>query len=341
MGHEMSHDGGDAMARPCDDLVSIIVPAYKVEDYLDECVASILAQTHKAIEIILVDDGSPDRCGEMCDSWAARDPRVRVIHQANAGLSAARNAGIAIATGTWLMFVDGDDVVSPEFCAIPLALATSHGAQIVAFSHDRILPDGSPRETGGVVAPANEVIGPDEALVALARGELFDYAWDKIYLRELFDGIEYPVGMTFEDQGVSYLLFERAERILSSDEVLYHYRLRDDSITTAGDVFEAYLVQTIHRMRAAEHLQTSHPEASWLMRVRAVSYEYMFCKHCYLDNVSHPELDGVRGRLLARHEEIRELLPRTQLMIGLMRLSPSAFGLVARAIVAIRQKRRG
>ncbi|MBQ3282994.1 MAG: glycosyltransferase, partial [Atopobiaceae bacterium] len=109
-------------------LVSIVVPVYKVEAFLDECVSSILSQTYPNIEVILVDDGSPDGCGAICDGWAARDDRVRVVHQENAGLSAARNSGVGVARGDWFMFVDSDDYVGPDFCRRPLELALEHDA---------------------------------------------------------------------------------------------------------------------------------------------------------------------------------------------------------------------
>ena len=96
------------------DLISVIVPVYKVEPYLDKCVRSIVDQTYQNLEIILVDDGSPDRCGEICDAWAAKDSRIRVIHKENGGLSDARNAGMAVATGKYMGFVDSDDYIAPD-----------------------------------------------------------------------------------------------------------------------------------------------------------------------------------------------------------------------------------
>ena len=96
------------------DLISVVVPVYKVEKYLDECVQSIVNQTHRNLEIILVDDGSPDRCPQLCDEWAEKDSRIRVIHQKNGGLSAARNAGLDVAKGDYIGFVDSDDYIAPD-----------------------------------------------------------------------------------------------------------------------------------------------------------------------------------------------------------------------------------
>ena len=98
-----------------EDLISVIIPVYKVEKYLDECLASVTGQTYRNLEIILVDDGSPDRCGEICDQWANKDNRIRVIHKQNGGLADARNAGIDVATGDYISFVDSDDYVDEDF----------------------------------------------------------------------------------------------------------------------------------------------------------------------------------------------------------------------------------
>ena len=114
-------------------LVSVIVPVYRVEAYLEQCVDSLLGQTLERIEIILVDDGSPDSCGAICDRYAAADPRVRTIHRENGGLSASRNTGIEAAAGEYLMFVDSDDWVESDYCGLPWELARTSGADLVMF----------------------------------------------------------------------------------------------------------------------------------------------------------------------------------------------------------------
>ncbi len=114
-------------------LVSVIVPVYKVEPYLERCLDSLLNQTLKEIEIIIIDDGSPDRCGQICDAYAARDDQFRVVHQENRGLSAARNVGIEMAQADYLMFVDSDDWVHPDYCRLPYEAAVEHGVELVIF----------------------------------------------------------------------------------------------------------------------------------------------------------------------------------------------------------------
>lgn len=206
-------------------LISVIVPIYKVEAYLDDCVNSLLRQTLKNIEIILVDDGSPDRCGEMCDVYAAKDKRIRVIHQENQGLSAARNAGIDAAQADYLMFVDSDDWVEENFCSHPYELALEHHADLVVFQHQR---------TTRPFQSCDEPSGPiDEAtLQKLMLYKIGCYAWNKLYRRTLFDTVRFPVGKVYEDIAVTHILVHKANRLYYSNKILYHYRIRPYSIVT-------------------------------------------------------------------------------------------------------------
>lgn len=213
------------------DLVSVVVPVYRVEDYLHKCVDSLLAQTHPNLEVILVDDGSPDRSGQICDEYAAQDARVRVIHQPNSGPgpSSARNAGMRIARGDYLAFVDSDDWVHEEYVATLLRLVHDHDADLAfcLFMWARGDDDGGHH-------PAAEVrnYSGREAL-ALFAGPLataIAVAWGKLYRRSLFDGISYPDGKTHEDDYTTHLLLGRAARVAMTTAPLYFYRLRAGSI---------------------------------------------------------------------------------------------------------------
>ena len=126
----------------CQPKISVIVPVYKVESYLGKCLDSIIGQTYHILEIILIDDGSPDRCGEICDEYAAKDPRIHVIHQQNAGLSAARNAGLDIASGDYIMFVDSDDWVEKNTCETVLMIAQQQQADIVCYGYNEVSSSG-------------------------------------------------------------------------------------------------------------------------------------------------------------------------------------------------------
>ena len=206
--------------------VSVIVPIYNVEAYLPRCLDSLRCQTLSDIEIILVDDGSPDRCGEIADRYAREDGRFRVIHQANAGIAAARNRGIELAQATYLMFVDSDDWVEPDFCRIPFEAAEGHGADLVMFRNWR---DGFSRKSTICISVPEGVIPKKDAMKLLYCG-IGESAWNKLYHRKLFDEIRYPEGYVYEDVGTTYIVVHKAERIWSTNIALYHYCFRADSI---------------------------------------------------------------------------------------------------------------
>lgn len=217
------------------DLISVIVPVYKVEAYLDACVQSIVDQTWRELEILLVDDGSPDRCGAMCDEWAKKDSRIRVIHKENGGLSSARNAGLDICRGDWVLFVDSDDTIHPQMAdLLHRAAAARPGCRLAMceFYHTSDFP----RPTPPPVTP-----GPD-AVRYLEGRELWDtfyddqknvqfiVAWNKLYRRELWNGVRYPVGRIHEDEFVTYRLIYQAQTIAWVRLPLYAYYRRPDSI---------------------------------------------------------------------------------------------------------------
>ena len=151
------------MQNTNNELVSVIVPVYKVEPYLDRCVASILAQTYPNLEVILVDDGSPDNCPAFCDAWAQRDARIRVIHKKNGGQSTARNAGLDAARGEWIAFVDSDDTITPDYCAKLYAAVQQTGAQIAACNYRQVDESGQPLKEQYLHVRA-EVLDQKEAL---------------------------------------------------------------------------------------------------------------------------------------------------------------------------------
>ena len=214
-----------------DALVSIVVPVYQVETYLDACVSSLLAQSYPHIEILLVDDGSTDRSPALCEAWAERDARVRVLHQRNGGLSAARNTGIEAARGDWLVLVDSDDRVAVDFVAQLLCAAqTAHADMAVcSFVYDY----GETRE------PLHPVIREEQATFTgqeltqeyfSLRAVEFTVAWNKIYRRELFAGVRYPERRLHEDEFTTYRLIYRAKRVAWLSAPLYYYRQRPGSI---------------------------------------------------------------------------------------------------------------
>jgi glycosyltransferase involved in cell wall biosynthesis len=210
-------------------LISIIVPIFKVEPYLKRCVDSILGQIYRNLEIILVDDGSPDNCGQICDDYAQIDSRIKVIHKPNGGLSDARNAGLDIATGDYIGFVDSDDFIHPMMFKDLYEQLEKYDADIAQCSFKKITGDEMiiPKE------PYNlKVISNIEALEYIFTTFLVDYivAWDKLYKKELFKELRFPKSKIHEDEFTTYKLFYWSKKIVVSDKKYYYYFQSPNSI---------------------------------------------------------------------------------------------------------------
>ncbi len=221
------------------DLVSVIIPVYKVEQYLGRCVRSVAGQTYKNLEILLIDDGSPDRCGEMCDSFAANDPRIRVIHQKNGGLSSARNAGIDQSSGQWIFFVDSDDFIHSDCIRQLMEAAETNGADIASCGFEKTEDDTI---RGDIRFPATEVISRDEAMRRLILEEDTSFSWGKLFRRELFSNIRFPEGRTFEDLATTHLLVNRCRAVACVSAPYYGYYQNPASISHALNAESQYNV---------------------------------------------------------------------------------------------------
>lgn len=222
----MSLENGDKEQSP---LVSVIIPVYKVEKYLFKCVNSVLKQTYHNLQIILVDDGSPDRCGAMCDYYADQDKRIEVIHKENGGLSSARNAGLKIAKGEWIAWVDSDDWIEEDMIDYLLRGALENQTEVAVCGRYEVYHKRKYVHGAKKVA----VLTPEEALNRLLdidNREIENFVWDKLWNKSLYDGIAYPEGMTFEDFAVTFRLLERANRIVCLPEPKYFYFQRNGSI---------------------------------------------------------------------------------------------------------------
>lgn len=241
--------------------ISVIVPIYRVEKFLPQCIESVLNQTFTDFELILVDDGSPDRCPAICDEAAERDARVRVIHQANAGLSAARNAGIEIAHGEWLGFVDSDDYIAPQFYEKLYQTAQRTDADCVMCSVQNVDESGKPIDSA-LMRMADEVKTGREVLRKIGRDDVTPYltAWNKLYRRKLFNTLRYPAGRQNEDVFVFAELFCQVQRAACVAEPLYFYRKRIDSIMNSA-VTLRNLDEMWAYVNCFEHLQQDNEES--------------------------------------------------------------------------------
>lgn len=218
--------------------ISVIIPVYRVERYLDACVSSVLAQTFGDFEIILVDDGSPDGCPALCDAWARKDPRIRVIHRENGGLSAARNTGIEAAKGQFLTFVDSDDLLEPDTLRRAWEAQRQYSADLVVYNLVYVDENNRPLASPDFTVFRDEVL--DEAEVwrryfALEEQKIYYVvAWNKLYRAELFRELRYAEGKRYEDQFLMPQLLAQCGRIACLAYPGYRYVQRGGSIMAQG-----------------------------------------------------------------------------------------------------------
>lgn len=218
------------MAIPC---VSVIVPVYNTKEYLEQCLNSLLTQSLKEIEIIIIDDGSFDGSSIVCDEYAVKDSRISVVHKKNEGLAAARNDGVKLAKSDYIMYVDSDDWVEPEFCEKPFKVAIEKNADIVCFQYYRFSGE---EEIKKLLFPIEGIVSKEDVLTQYWT---YTYAtsMNKLYRRSLFSGVYYPVGRYSEDIAVAYKLIYKAETIIFLNDYLYHYRTnRPGSICNSGSL---------------------------------------------------------------------------------------------------------
>ena len=215
-------------------LISVIVPVYKVEQYLNKCVDSILGQTYENLEVILVDDGSPDGCGALCDRYAAADGRIRVIHKENGGLSSARNAGLDVARGEYVGFVDSDDWLEPQTYEWLLNMALEEHVKLVCAGRYDCSSWTGQRQVGLCPRKREVISGRELAKRIFLWDNVDSAAWDKLYHRSLFRQIRYPLGVVSEDVPTTYRIALEAGEAGMLDKPLYNYFHRDGSITTAS-----------------------------------------------------------------------------------------------------------
>lgn len=207
--------------------ISIIVPVYKVEQYIHKCIDSILKQTFKEFELILVDDGSPDSCGEICDRYAIQDSRIKVIHKENGGLSSARNAGLDIAQGDYIGFVDSDDWIEMDMYELLYRMCVEQGCDIAICSSEIHYNDKT------VISSSHPFVIHDRnsAMKTMLEGNLYDeVVWTKLFKRQLLEGIQFPVGISYEDTAFTYKVIHKCEKVCFIGEPKYHYIKRDNSM---------------------------------------------------------------------------------------------------------------
>lgn len=238
--------------------VSIIVPIYKVEGYLDRCVESIVNQTYSNLEIILVDDGSPDSCPSMCDDWAKKDSRIKVIHKPNGGLSDARNAGMEVASGEYIAFVDSDDWIEHNMLEALYNEIVSTGSDIAACGIRMVWDDNSPDRILTEQCGRKVFSGTEEAMRGLIQEFcILQTVWNKLYKKERIDKIFFPVGKINEDEFWTWKAVANAEKVVFIDTPLYNYLQRSGSIMRNGSFNPYYVIEA--KTERIEYIKTNIP----------------------------------------------------------------------------------
>ena len=238
------------------ELVSIIIPIYNIEDYLDRSIRSAVGQTYKNLEILLIDDGSTDSSPEICDRWAKNDSRIKVIHRKNSGVSVSRNIGLAMATGDYILQLDSDDYMALYTVEHLIMTARNQNADMVICNFVRGVDDHYCFEE--TENPEVKMVNPAYTLAQIYNGAndalRYTVPWCKLYRKELLEGITYPAGKIFEDIYITHTVIDRCSRIALLEESLFYYYHRENSIMNAVFSFQKldYLQALVDRVHFFE-----------------------------------------------------------------------------------------
>lgn len=248
-------------------LISVIVPVYNVENYLEQCIESILNQSFVNFELILINDGSTDASGEICECYAREEGRITLIHQENKGLSMARNKGIEVAMGEYLTFIDSDDSIHQEYLEILYRNLKKYQADVSIVNHQAVQEEEVQLETRienhitvlDNLTAVNEIVEKSDTNMIIA--------WGKLYKKSLFKSIRYPAGKYHEDEFVTYKLLYKSKKIIVSDAPLYYYTQRKDSIT--GYPYSLKRLEKLEALKEAIDFFENHQEKELAIKARA------------------------------------------------------------------------
>lgn len=265
-------------------LISVIVPVYNVEAYLDQCIRSITEQTYRNLEIILVDDGSPDGSGAICDTWAEKDSRIRVIHKENNGAGAARNTGLDLARGELLAFVDSDDYIAPDMYEHLYKLMQC-GADIAECGYVETYDDNTIFNSTDA---SRQMYTPQEAM----RGNIWDtefrqLIWNKLYRRELTETVRFPVGQKIDDEFYTYQLLGKAKVLVRSERICYAYRQQENSV-----MHERFSVKRVEGLRAKQ--ERLHYVKNQVPQLETEAREELLLSCLYAMQASLKSLEGTQ-----------------------------------------------
>lgn len=328
------------------DLVSIVVPVYNVENYIDQCLESLIGQTYQQLEILLIDDGSTDGSLAKCQNWVNRDNRVRCIHRENGGLAAARNTGLDNSSGSYICFVDSDDWIEPTMieCMVGNLVQTDSDISIIG---SRYAYENGSFETNYI----------PNVKMTLSKGQAFKYinmpgyfgvgVWDKLYKKELFEGLRFPEQVRrSEDCRLTYHLLKEAERICYTSDCLYNYRQRSASLSNNNPYISREPADAALDM--LRYVEDHYPEMATYARygyMRAATgvYNALLQSHSFRCPAEWGSFEKEIRHFL--NESYPELLRSTEVTMsrkvqfGLLRVSPGIYGLVLKCFKCLCPKR--
>ena len=295
------------------DLISVIMPVYNVETYLSQSIESVLNQDHRNLELILIDDGSTDTSGAICDAYAAKDSRVRVIHQKNGGAAAAKNAGLRLASGTYLCFVDSDDYLEPNVYGYMLKKLQEQDADALQCSFQDVYTD---RVEPQVLTPC--VLNEREYLVRFTKDWSCPLLWNKLYKRSLFEGIFFEEGHKIDDEYFTYQGFLEPCRVALDDKIIYNYRKRASSVMSSPKAGEQRILDCIDSIaKRREKVIARWPELR-----RAFDENYLDAVWYLSGNIYSTEktVTELKGRLKTYLSQFSNSIPPRYLWKHLWRL---------------------
>lgn len=322
-------------------LISVIVPVYKAEAYLEKCVQSICRQTYENLEIILVDDGSPDRCGEICDALAREDHRIRVFHKENGGQSSARNLGLDNMTGEYVGFVDSDDWIEPDMYSVLYRYIVEHNAQIACCGITKDYPDGKFSYFNYLYPQDNQVrvMQTGEALRETLQNLRITYSpCDKLYHKDIFIGLPMTEGKIYEDMEILPKWVERARTVVYDPTPKYHYIMTDSS-TIRGTYNLRRMAEADVAWEKTEDYKIRHPE----LYDEAFGRYIAVCLDIIHKSKGVAECAARRKELIS---QMRGALPsgavstlnkKEQIKLQVLRISPFAYNLMMAVYAKIYQ----
>lgn len=273
--------------------ISVIIPVYNVAPYLEKCLDSVIRQTYVNLEIILVDDGSTDGSGNICESYAEKDKRIKVIHEKNGGLSFARNAAMKVMTGKYLTFVDGDDCIEKDMYEMLYNAISLNGSDISVCGRYEYNEDGSKRIYDFT---EDRTVDKKEAVKLLLKDTSFGHmVWNKMYRKEMFEGTDFPEGKVFEDIAIMYGIIEKADKVSIVSKPYYHHLYRSGSISN-----EVCIDSYIDYLDAAENLIVHYKDSEY--------YKYSIINKFMINEYVWMKLSGIKDE----NEDVKSLIRQTR-----------------------------